>query len=279
MFHAVHEMENEIGHDHNHSGGEDHHDVHHDTDCNCETGFAILIAAVVGDLLVEGLVEGGLEMVDSDTREQAQAAGARQQQDRRPPPSAMGGAPDKITETIHVPSEAVGMIIGKGGETIKQMQYDTGCKINVQQASGRDIDRPIELVGEHGAIERAKVALWDKVEQVVSSISILLLILAANFPHRERRTVEVEEEVEAVHHVMTSSNMVATRMANNRHMLSKVHPHKLLLTLTHTLNMVATRHIPTCGLSICKARLPTEAHNSLGHSKRIDLIVFYLLST
>jgi far upstream element-binding protein len=125
-----------------------------------------------------------LEIVDSDTRDQAaqQAAGGRpppqQQQDRRGPPgggaggfSAAGGygaGPDKRTETIHVPSEAVGMIIGKGGETIKQMQQDTGCKINVQQASGRDVERPIELVGESGAIERAKAALWDKVEQVVS---------------------------------------------------------------------------------------------------------------
>jgi far upstream element-binding protein len=118
-----------------------------------------------------------LEIVDSDTRDQlaaqaqaqAQAAGGRPpQQERRPPMGGMGGGPDKVTEMIHVPSEAVGMIIGKGGETIKQMQADTGCKINVQQASGRDVERPIELVGEYGAIERAKTALWDKVEQVVS---------------------------------------------------------------------------------------------------------------
>lgn len=119
-----------------------------------------------------------LEIVDSDTRDQlaaqaqaqAQAAGGRppQQEQRRPPTGGMGGGPDKVTEMIHVPSEAVGMIIGKGGETIKQMQADTGCKINVQQASGRDVERPIELVGEYGAIERAKTALWDKVEQVVS---------------------------------------------------------------------------------------------------------------
>ena len=109
-----------------------------------------------------------LEIVDSDTRDQAQSSAGHPQPERRPPPSGAGGAPDKITEMFRVPSEAVGMIIGKGGETIKQMQHDTGCKINVQQASGRDVERPIELVGDYGAIERAKSALWEKVEQVVS---------------------------------------------------------------------------------------------------------------
>ena len=129
-----------------------------------------------------------LEIVDSDTRDQAQQqAGARQQQDRRPPPGGMGGGPDKITEMMHVPSEAVGMIIGKGGETIKQMQQDTGCKINVQQASGRDIERPIELVGDYGAIERAKAAIYQKVEQVVSSFPCHSCV-GANNTQREKNS-------------------------------------------------------------------------------------------
>ena len=129
-----------------------------------------------------------LEIVDSDTRDQqAQAASRAAQQDRRPPQGGMGGGPDKITEMMHVPSEAVGMIIGKGGETIKQMQMDTGCKINVQQASGRDIERPIELVGDYGAIERAKSAIYQKVEQVVSCPSSLLLILANIYTERKEQ--------------------------------------------------------------------------------------------
>ncbi|KAF1344358.1 hypothetical protein EJ07DRAFT_170082 [Lizonia empirigonia] len=57
----------------------------------------------------------------------------------------------EIVDNIMVPSDAVGMIIAKkGGETIKQMQSDTGCKINVSQAS---------------AIDDAKQAIWDKVDQ------------------------------------------------------------------------------------------------------------------
>lgn len=48
------------------------------------------------------------------------------------------------------------------------MQSDTGCKINVSQASGADIEREIGLVGTRQAIEDAKRAIWEKVDQVVS---------------------------------------------------------------------------------------------------------------
>lgn len=48
------------------------------------------------------------------------------------------------------------------------MQSDTGCKINVSQAQGADIEREIGLVGTRQAIEDAKRAIWEKVDQVVS---------------------------------------------------------------------------------------------------------------
>ncbi|KAK5072355.1 hypothetical protein LTR70_010468 [Exophiala xenobiotica] len=72
----------------------------------------------------------------------------------------------KINDTIMVPGEAVGMIIGKGGETIREMQDRTGCKINVSPASGRDIEREIGLIGTRNAIEAAKRAILEKVDAV-----------------------------------------------------------------------------------------------------------------
>ena len=48
------------------------------------------------------------------------------------------------------------------------MQSETGCKINVSQASGADIEREIGLVGTRQAIDDAKQAIWEKVDQVVS---------------------------------------------------------------------------------------------------------------
>lgn len=50
------------------------------------------------------------------------------------------------------------------------MQATTGCKINVSQASGADIEREIGLVGTRQAIEEAKKAIWEKVDSVVGSL-------------------------------------------------------------------------------------------------------------
>ena len=76
------------------------------------------------------------------------------------------GAQGGSTKTIQVPSQAVGMIIGKGGETIKDLQRTSGCKINVHQPSGQDINRDIDLEGSPRQMEDAERAIWEKVETV-----------------------------------------------------------------------------------------------------------------
>lgn len=78
---------------------------------------------------------------------------------------------EKINDSIYVPSDSVGMIIGKGGETIRDMQNSTGCKINVSPASGRDVQREIGLIGTRQAIEAAKRAILAKVDTAVSGDS------------------------------------------------------------------------------------------------------------
>ncbi|KAI1159573.1 hypothetical protein F5B18DRAFT_580947 [Nemania serpens] len=112
-----------------------------------------------------------LEIVDSDTRNGNNPDASKP---ARPPKNdnylsrdgAQGGN-DKINDSIYVPSEAVGMIIGKGGETIREMQNSTGCKINVSQSSGPgEVEREIGLVGSQDAINRAKRAIEDKVDAV-----------------------------------------------------------------------------------------------------------------
>ncbi|KAL8945844.1 MAG: hypothetical protein Q9222_007674, partial [Ikaeria aurantiellina] len=109
-----------------------------------------------------------MEIVESDTKNNNQQnANNRDSGSGRGGPNMFGGGSDeKINDNIIVPSEAVGMIIGKGGETIKDMQQTTGCKINVSQPNGRDIERDIGLVGSRGAIEAAKRAIMDKVHAV-----------------------------------------------------------------------------------------------------------------
>ena len=58
--------------------------------------------------------------------------------------------------------------MNSGGETIKNMQVDTGCKINVSPATGQDYEREIGLIGSRDSIERAKHVIMEKVNAVVS---------------------------------------------------------------------------------------------------------------
>ncbi|PFH60305.1 hypothetical protein XA68_11151 [Ophiocordyceps unilateralis] len=110
-----------------------------------------------------------MEIVDSDTRgdgpavKKAPAAGRAE----APPRDMGGGGQDKANDVIYVPSDAVGMIIGKGGETIRDMQNSTGCKINVAQSSGSgEVQREIGLIGTRDSIIRAKQAIDEKVDAV-----------------------------------------------------------------------------------------------------------------
>lgn len=115
-----------------------------------------------------------MEIVDSDSRN-ANGGGSA---GGSAPPQGRGPRDDreKIQDAIFVPNEAVGMIIGKGGETIREMQNTTGCKINVsQQPQPGQAEREIELVGSREAINQAKAAIEDKVEAVVSTSFIYIL--------------------------------------------------------------------------------------------------------
>lgn len=116
-----------------------------------------------------------LEIVESDSRSTGNNAAAptrdRGYAGNTPRDSSAGyggggGGRDHIEKTIQVPSEAVGMIIGKGGETIKQMQRDTGCKINVNQPKGNDVTRDIDLAGNARSMAEAERIIWDKVQTV-----------------------------------------------------------------------------------------------------------------
>ena len=49
------------------------------------------------------------------------------------------------------------------------MQAETGCKINV--SPGQEAEREIGLVGSRDAIERAKLAIMEKVHTVVSPVA------------------------------------------------------------------------------------------------------------
>lgn len=66
------------------------------------------------------------------------------------------------------------------------MQSETGCKINVSQASGADIEREIGLVGSRQSIDDAKRAIWEKVDQVVRFSALISLFASTNLFQREK---------------------------------------------------------------------------------------------
>ncbi|PGH07377.1 hypothetical protein AJ79_06279 [Helicocarpus griseus UAMH5409] len=103
-----------------------------------------------------------LEIVESDTRQLANPT----QREPRPPYGDPSGGPggEKTNDAMFIPPDAVGMIIGKGGDTIKEMQAITGCRINIQSSTGRDAEREVTLVGSRGAIEEAKRMITEKID-------------------------------------------------------------------------------------------------------------------
>ena len=127
-----------------------------------------------------------------------------------------GGNGDKINDSIFVPSEAVGMIIGKGGETIKEMQSTTGCKINVSPSSGPgEVEREIGLVGSRDAIAAAKRAIEDKVEAVVCKIRCNLLSTMLMFLSNKRTQEVVVVALAAIVIVHLKTTMAIGRTLNN----------------------------------------------------------------
>jgi hypothetical protein len=74
------------------------------------------------------------------------------------------------SKTIEIPNGRVGVIIGKSGETIKNLQLQSGAKIQVT----RDLDalpgsqtRPVELSGTPDQISRAEQLINEVLAEVI----------------------------------------------------------------------------------------------------------------
>ncbi|KAJ2824524.1 hypothetical protein GGI24_003384, partial [Coemansia furcata] len=90
----------------------------------------------------------------------------RHQQTPRAPPAAGGGYAEPQNgggmTTILVPSSKVGLIIGRGGENIRDIQFSSGARIQVQPDSGRGgLERPIQLIGAPEQIEVARARIME----------------------------------------------------------------------------------------------------------------------
>uniref|UniRef100_A0A3Q1JRJ3 K Homology domain-containing protein n=1 Tax=Anabas testudineus TaxID=64144 RepID=A0A3Q1JRJ3_ANATE len=80
---------------------------------------------------------------------------------RGTPPSSYQESTNGQNGTIHemmIPAGKAGLVIGKGGETIKQLQERAGVKmILIQDASqGPNVDKPLRIIGEPYKVQQAQ---------------------------------------------------------------------------------------------------------------------------
>ncbi|KAG0206387.1 hypothetical protein BGX28_002150 [Mortierella sp. GBA30] len=77
-----------------------------------------------------------------------------------------GGYQSTPPVTMTVPQESIGLVIGRGGETVKQLQIQSRAKIQVQQVDSSmapPAERTINLFGPPEAVEYAKQLIMEKV--------------------------------------------------------------------------------------------------------------------
>lgn len=79
-----------------------------------------------------------------------------------------GPPPGGDQAEVFVPKTAVGVVIGKGGEMIKKIQGETGCKLQFIQGKGDGPgDRRCIISGTKQQVEEAKRTIEDLIESVM----------------------------------------------------------------------------------------------------------------
>lgn len=68
-------------------------------------------------------------------------------------PQDKGKGKGKSEDTMQVPPSMAGKIVGKGGETIMQIQQESGCKVDLKK---EDLSGAVRLCGSSDSIEKAK---------------------------------------------------------------------------------------------------------------------------
>lgn len=78
-----------------------------------------------------------------------------------------GGGGGNSTVEIMVPGNKVGLVIGKGGETIKNLQMQTGAKIVIIQENNSPAnEKPLRISGSPQTVEVAKAKVMELLQQL-----------------------------------------------------------------------------------------------------------------
>ena len=107
-----------------------------------------ILQSDTGDVLPSSLYDPSIEPTQK-----------QQRVDDDPTPAA-----DIITQTILVDNERVGLVIGRGGETIKQLQLETNCHISIEKQPNSDGKRIVTLSGTPQQIQTAEQAIHYRMQ-------------------------------------------------------------------------------------------------------------------
>lgn len=64
--------------------------------------------------------------------------------------------PGQLADSLEIPTAMVGKLIGKGGETIKSLQYSTGTKVQIDHQHPGDTKRVTVISASRDSIENCK---------------------------------------------------------------------------------------------------------------------------
>lgn len=69
-------------------------------------------------------------------------------------------------QEIMIPGSMVGLVIGRGGETIKQLQERSGAKmVIIQDGPGQELEKPLRISGEAQNVEHAKKLVYELIQE------------------------------------------------------------------------------------------------------------------
>lgn len=76
-----------------------------------------------------------------------------------------GGGEGVVVETMEVPDHCVGLVIGRGGEQISQIQSQTSCRVQMSPDSEGNNMRKCTLQGSRLSVERAREMIQDVISR------------------------------------------------------------------------------------------------------------------
>ncbi|CAN1855250.1 Far upstream element-binding protein 3 [Linum perenne] len=145
-----------------------------DADPRCTTRPVEIIGTLASISKAEKLIHAVIaEMLKSQYFFQASVGGSPSLVARGHPSAQSTGVPDQLE--MQVPNEKVGLIIGKGGETIKGLQTKTGARIqlipqHLPEGDGSK-ERTVRVTGDRAQIEMARELIKEVMSQNVRQSS------------------------------------------------------------------------------------------------------------